>query len=114
MVVFLRGLILSSISSLGIGKPLAVCVVCAGCQGLFWWVFWGIPISVGVSLLSVLLSDFMTRVRMLGWLVMPGCLVVVWDVAGAFGVDYVWAEVRARHLGVLTMDGKRLPSPVRE
>jgi hypothetical protein len=39
---------------------------------------------------------------------------LVWDVADAFGVDYVWAEVRARQLGVLTMDGKRLPSPVRE
>ena len=50
MVVFLRVLILSSISPLGIGKPLAVCVVCAGCQGLFWWVFWGIPISGGMSL----------------------------------------------------------------
>jgi hypothetical protein len=39
---------------------------------------------------------------------------LVWDVADAFGVDYVWAAVRARQLGVLTMDGKRLPSPVRE
>lgn len=46
MVVFLRVLILSSISFLGIGKPLAVCVVCAGCRGLLflwcgvgeWWV----------------------------------------------------------------------------
>ena len=40
MVVFLRVLILSSISFLGVVKPLAVCVVCAGCRGFFVWGGW--------------------------------------------------------------------------
>lgn len=80
MVVFLRVLILSSISPLGIGKPLAVCVVCAGCRGLLcvWVVFgeWLIDILVACTCLALCgVVHKLSIFCFLSWVSALGCLI---------------------------------------